>query len=78
MSDGRSGTLDPSCFDPLLDLKLELVDLAEQRFEQRRSVGLAVAENQINQGWRAVEGPADQSGGQHVANIERQQAHSAR
>jgi hypothetical protein len=49
----------PSCLDPLLDLKLELVDLAEQRFEQRRSVGLAVAENQINHGWRAVGGPAD-------------------
>ena len=68
----------PSCVDPTLDLKFELIDLAEQRFEQRRTVGLAVAENQINHGWRAVEGPADQSWGQHVAHIERQQAHSAR
>ena len=54
MSDGRSGTLDPSCFDPLLDLKLELVDFAKQRFELRRSVGSAVAEDQINHGWRTA------------------------
>jgi hypothetical protein len=39
------GRIYPSCVAPLLDLKLELVDLAEQRFEQRRSVGPAVAEN---------------------------------
>ena len=53
--------------------KLQFIDLRQQKFQQRRRVGLVVADHEIDHRRRALDRAADHGFRQQVLRIERQQ-----